>query len=237
VVDGLGRVVVAGNEPELDGFDLARFDAAGAPDPSFGTGGVASLPGRSTAAEVVVDAAGRLLVAGRHRNGGLPPIDRPFALMRLLDDGGLDPAFAAGAPASTTFAGAPATAANVLATDADGNIVVGATLAEEISVGQGIALARFVGRAAEGTPLAGRTLKLEAPDVPARRRLVVLSVDPAIDLGDGADSDDDPRVAGATVRVRSDAGFDAILPRPLLSRIRGPIAAFILEVFPGHVVG
>jgi len=211
VVDALGRIAVAGNEPGPDGFDLVRFDAAGLPDPSFGSGGIASLPGSSTAAELTTDAHGRLLVAGRHRDG---LVDHPFAVMRVLDDGSLDPTFAGGAPASTTFAGAAATAANGIATDAAGNVVVAGVLAAEANQGQGLALARFVGRMAAGTPLAGRTLKLEASDEPARRRLVVLSVDSAIALGEGAGSGDDPRLAGATIRVHSDAGFDATYGLP-----------------------
>jgi len=211
VVDGLGRLAVAGNEPGADGFDLARFVGAGVPDPGVCSGGVASRAGTSIAAELTVDGDGRLLVAGRHREGEL---DRPFAVMRVLDDGSLDPTFAGGAPASTTFDGAPATAANGIATDSDGNLVLSGALAAEPNQGQGFALARFVGSMAPGTPLAGRTLKLEASDDPARRRLVALSVDPAIDLGDGADSGDDPRIAGATLRVHSDAGFDATYGLP-----------------------
>jgi len=209
--DALGRLVATGSH-----FDLARYDAAGLPDPSFGTGGVADLSGQYPSAAVAIGAGGHILTAGRRMAGAPAPIDVRFAAMRALDDGSLDPTFAGGDVASTTFAGWPLTAAAAVAEDADGHVVVGGTLTTAANASEGFALARFLGRAPGGTPLTGHRLRLESGDDPERRRLFVVSVDPAIDLGDGPESADDPRVGGATLRVRSDAGapFDAthVLP-------------------------
>jgi glucose/arabinose dehydrogenase len=61
--------------------------------------------------------------------------------------------------------------------------------------------------------LAAKKLLLRTPASPARNRLVFVSRDPAITLGAGTGSPDDPVVNGGEVRVRG-AGFDVTHPLP-----------------------
>lgn len=73
VLQSDGRIVLAGAESGAGtsrGFLLARFDAAGAPDPSFGTAGVVTTRAFGGASEddvaraLVVEPDGRLVAAG-----------------------------------------------------------------------------------------------------------------------------------------------------------------------------
>lgn len=208
-VDALGRLVASGSP-----FDLARWSAAGVPDAGFGAGGVDDLPGAHPSADVAVDELGRILAVGRRTLAAPTPLDVRFALGRVLDDGGPDPTFASGGVASATFDDWPLTFATAVAEDAEGRIVVGGTLSSATIPGGGFALARFLGRGADvaSTPLAGRLLRLESRATPERRRLSAASVDPAVHLGQG----DDPRLTGATLRLRygGDAPLDVVHQLP-----------------------
>jgi uncharacterized delta-60 repeat protein len=226
--NAMGGAVVAGS-----GFDLARYDAAGIPDPAFGTGGVADLPGLYPSNDLALD-AGYVLAAGRRFTDTPIAIDVPFALMRTFADGSLDTGFGSGGVASTTFAGWPLTTASQLALDAQGHAIVGGTLVATSGAGEGFALARLVGGAsppttetttttssttttttlAPGTPLAGARLMLAGSADPDRRRIAVASDDAAVGLAVGVA--DDPRFAGGTLRVRlaAGAGGDATFDLP-----------------------
>jgi uncharacterized delta-60 repeat protein len=80
-----GALVVAGGS-DRDAV-VARYDAAGRLDPSFGAGGtvVTDLGGDEAAEAVVVQSDGRVVVAGQ-RNGDL-------AVVRYSSEGALDPGF------------------------------------------------------------------------------------------------------------------------------------------------
>lgn len=250
VPDGLGRVVIAG-----PGFELARYDATGGIDATFGMGGVADLPGLYPSNALALD-AGYLLTAGRRASGSPTPVDLPFALMRALSDGSLDPGFAGGDVASTSFAGWPLTSATALAVDGDGRAVVAGTLAATAGGRDGLALARFLGGEGPpttttttttttsstttttsttppppGTPLTGERLTLTATGDPQRRRLAVVSRDPAIGTAITSGGADDPRIAGAALRIRSAAGAPFDVTHPL------PAAGWSAAVKRGAVVG
>lgn len=92
-VDSSGRVVVAGAAGLAvnQEFVAVRLDPSGNPDPGFGAGGRAVLEfgvgsEGATAADVVLDALGRLVLVGR------TGFSRPLA-GRLLPDGSPDPSF------------------------------------------------------------------------------------------------------------------------------------------------
>ena len=97
-VDAQGRILIAAS---LDDGTLLRTRAAvlrllpsGVLDPAFGTGGIATIEppasySGTNAEAMVVDAAGRIVIAGEVDD------DIP-AVMRLLPDGSPDPAFGSG---------------------------------------------------------------------------------------------------------------------------------------------
>lgn len=116
-VDSAGRIVVAGSRD--DAFIVARFTADGAPDPSFGTGGVTQVapPGFKTGAASTVQVlpGDTVLAAGQ--------ADEQFALVRLRADGSPDPAFGTG---GVSVDSPPASAAIESVTPlADGRILAG----------------------------------------------------------------------------------------------------------------
>jgi uncharacterized delta-60 repeat protein len=129
-IDGLGRVVAVGNANPLpnDGPSrtaiVVRYRPDGTPDASFGGGdGVVSLslPGAfSSLAAVVVDNAGRIVVAGQTgtSSGG------DGVLARLVDSGALDGSFGGGdgVVLDATF---PKTFLQSMVIQPDGRIVVG----------------------------------------------------------------------------------------------------------------
>src|SRR5262249_24585684 len=91
-----GGIVVAGQTVDLlasrGDIEVVRYDASGALDQSFGSGGrvVSRLCGSSLARAAAIDAAGRIVVAGSLHCSSSP---NHFALFRYLPDGTPDPAF------------------------------------------------------------------------------------------------------------------------------------------------
>jgi hypothetical protein len=66
-----------------------------------------------------------------------------------------------------------------------------------------------------GQRLTGKKLSLKVKSAdPAEQSLAVLSKDPAIALGDGNGSADDPTLVGGSLRLVSGGGFDATHPLP-----------------------
>lgn len=93
-----GKVVVAGetytNSTVQEDFALARYNADGTPDATFGTNGqvVTDMQQNSDAANaVVVQTDGKIVVAGYANNGN----NYDFAIARYLTDGTLDNTFGA----------------------------------------------------------------------------------------------------------------------------------------------
>jgi hypothetical protein len=177
----------------VSGVGLRRYELDGTLDPSF------EAP--TTPDDLRVDASGRILALLNF-----------FGVRRLLGDGAADGDFGDAGTATTSFPEWPSTEALTLVEDPDGNLVGGGRLRASSASDDGFALARFRGGdLAPGTPLAGKTLKLTSSPNPASKKLTLASVDPGLSLGAGPDTADDPRLSGATLRVRSVAGapFDA----------------------------
>lgn len=122
-----GKILVAGavwNPGARADFLLARLNADGALDRSFGTGGIATVDFGSTldyAYAILLQPDGKVVLVGwrwQPRDA-----DRRFALARFNGDGSLDTAFGSGGRVVTQF-GAPIQEAYGAALQADGKIVV-----------------------------------------------------------------------------------------------------------------
>ena len=108
VLQADGKIVVNVNAPGPGhSSELARYNADGSLDTTFGTDGViSSAPGSATGAGVAVQADGKVVVAGRD------------VVARYNSDGSLDASFGTGGKTALQ------SAASTLTMDADGKIVV-----------------------------------------------------------------------------------------------------------------
>ena len=102
-----GGIVVSG-EPVgtftgSDHTDIVRYSATGVPDVAFGTGGKVTLTGMRVGEGLVVQADGKLILAGSVDIGTAPNLVSHFALRRLNADGTPDPTFGTAGAASTSF--------------------------------------------------------------------------------------------------------------------------------------
>jgi uncharacterized delta-60 repeat protein len=115
---------------------LVRYQPDGAPDASFGDGGLVTIAFGSNFASLVLQPNGLIVVGstGSHTGGG-------FALAVVHADGSFDNNFSSGGQVTTDFPGSAAGYA--LALQADGKIVVGGYAT--ISGTQQFALARYLG--------------------------------------------------------------------------------------------
>jgi uncharacterized delta-60 repeat protein len=135
-----GKIVVAGrtNKPAPNGnfdFALARYDAAGTLDPTFGTAGLVTTDfGGSVdrAFAMALQPDGKLVVAGDS--------DANFALARYNPNGSLDASFGSGGKVLTSFGGIDQASAVIL--QPDGKIVVAGQTDTGISID--FAVARYM---------------------------------------------------------------------------------------------
>jgi len=147
-VDDQDRIVVAGigaNDFESRGV-VARYDPDGSEDPSFEEPDDIA----STVGDLLIDPAGRILVAGETR---VRPSRRAPQVRRLLPDGGLDQSFAEGGErllsgerfARTSRGAVSAVAATGLALDSEGRVLVSLSTGapEPFSRGAGFAAVRL----------------------------------------------------------------------------------------------
>ena len=107
--------------------------AAGGPDRSFGHGGSASFaPQRfSSGTGVAVDGQGRILVAATIDDGPLLRIRA--AVLRLLPDGSLDPAFGSGGVATIPPPAPYVTSrAEAIALDAEGRVGIAGEVDDDV---------------------------------------------------------------------------------------------------------
>jgi uncharacterized delta-60 repeat protein len=135
-LESSGKIVVAGNARAANGataFGVARFNANGTLDSSFGSGGVAQatspLEGSIADNAVVVQPNGQILVGGYRLVGGRP--ERFFGLIMRFDGNGmLDSGFGNGGQVNLTATQDQVVEA--LGLDASGDIFVldGATAAQ-----------------------------------------------------------------------------------------------------------
>lgn len=125
-----GRIVVAGDsyEGSISHAALARFNADGTLDSSFGGDGTVVVPmgTRSVARGVAIQGSGRIVVAGGATTllGG---VGLWVAVARLTSDGALDPSSAGGGTVITTLGNS--SVAHAVTIQPDGKIVIaGSTL-------------------------------------------------------------------------------------------------------------
>ena len=131
VVQPDGKVVAAGHANPTQGstdadFALARYNADGSLDASFGSGGrvtTSFTDSSAYASALLLQSDGGLIAVGET----FPPdaVNSDVALVRYLPDGRLDPSFGEGGVV-VTDAGGPDVASAVTA-GPDGSVVVGAT--------------------------------------------------------------------------------------------------------------
>ena len=125
VVQPDGKLLVAGNA--IGDFALARFDADGSQDLTFGTGGlvttdfgplVGNTPAPDYAHDLAVDTDGSIVVVGTTEFGG----GSDFAIARYDSDGDLDPGFGTDGLLTVDFA-AGFDSGHDIAIQPDGKIV------------------------------------------------------------------------------------------------------------------
>jgi uncharacterized delta-60 repeat protein len=149
-----GKVVVAGSAfappgttPVLN-FVLARYNANGTLDPTFGVGGTDGdgivttgfFDFESSARDVILQIDGKIIAVGltRSSDGG-----QDFAVARYQPDGSLDTSFGTGGKVTTGFFGRP-DAASAALLQPDGKIVVAGSAQSSLSSSSNeFALARF----------------------------------------------------------------------------------------------
>lgn len=125
VIDGQGRIVVAGSSSNGVNQDIAvvRYGADGSPDASFGGGdGIVTTPvgaGDDYGNSVALDGQGRIVVAGFFYAA-----NADVALVRFTADGTLDASFGGGDGIVKTSIGAGNDLGYTVALDGQGRIVV-----------------------------------------------------------------------------------------------------------------
>jgi uncharacterized delta-60 repeat protein len=121
-----GKVVVVGSRTDTTGFAaaLARYNADGTPDGSFGSGGQVVTPGGG-AAGVALEPDGKIVVA--RSDFAVSQYEYLLAVSRYNRDGTLDTGFGTGGTATAFFNDGRASAGAV-AVQADGKIVVVGTI-------------------------------------------------------------------------------------------------------------
>jgi uncharacterized delta-60 repeat protein len=155
-LQGNGRIVAVGaawpSNPGGHGWGLARYNADGSLDSTFGTGGLVSLDipvsydfHNNDADAVAVQPNGELVVLGSAYDAN---INHTFAVATLTVTGALDTAFGGsgfvlGNDNSATFSMSPA---SVLVQPADGKVVVTGALPDSSKQGASdFAVARYIG--------------------------------------------------------------------------------------------
>ena len=139
-----GRIVVAGSAHDgvANRFALARYNADGSLDASFGTGGkvTTSFFGFDDGATAVkLQADGKIVVVGSAYPGGA---NNQFAVARYNADGSLDAGFGTGGKVTTDFFGAN-DLGHALVLQAEGKIVAGGIARIKGASADEFALARY----------------------------------------------------------------------------------------------
>jgi len=182
VIQPDGKILVAGkyDVPGDDRFAVVRYNTNGTLDNSFAGNGKAgiSFGGNDRANAIALQTNGRIVTAGITQNNATHK--NSFALARLNTDGTLDNSFGTDGKTTTTFSSDAA--ANAIAIQANGRIVVAG------STGNDIAVARYLAAVNPLAPLNGlavNTTVAEKPEVslaaypnPAVSQLRLTGLDP-----------------------------------------------------------
>ncbi|HEY7641257.1 MAG TPA: Calx-beta domain-containing protein [Steroidobacteraceae bacterium] len=142
VVQPNGALVVSGDPIDTDPSlrtSVARYDASGALDPSFNSGGKLVLAGAHVGRGLALQSDGRLVLAGSMPVTNVPDDFTHFAVIRLNADGTFDSSFGSGGTATTSITGRT-DVAHAVTIQADGKIVVAG---EGNLVNPNFALVRF----------------------------------------------------------------------------------------------
>jgi uncharacterized delta-60 repeat protein len=120
-----GKMVVAGTTAGSSGrpeFAIARYNADGTLDPTFGSGGkvITDIDQQDFASGVIVQADGKIVVAGYSGSGG----NTDGSMVRYNPDGSLDTSFGTGGKVTHLFSGQLFTRATALTIQPDNKIVV-----------------------------------------------------------------------------------------------------------------
>lgn len=147
-IDAAGTVYVAG---DLYGtYNVARLNADGSVDTTFGKNGIASLPAQPFSngnlhdialqadGKIVLGGSGGIMIAGP---GGVPTAVPDFAVVRFNSDGTPDTAFGTGGVVQTTFRGLDN--ADAMAIQADGKILLAGESGRPSGAGYDLAMARY----------------------------------------------------------------------------------------------
>jgi uncharacterized delta-60 repeat protein len=145
VLQSDGKIVAAGSASGT-AFLVARFNADGSLDQTFGNNGsVQTTFGNPTAAahDLILQADGRIIAVGASGAGAYSELN-DFALVRYNTNGSLDPTFGNGGKVKTHFPGIDNTGstASSIALQLDGKLVVGGSYKNEGTPHQ-FALARY----------------------------------------------------------------------------------------------
>lgn len=202
-----GKIVVVGRANGINpaaNFGIARFDAQGNPDPTFGVGGKVStdFAGDFDAATgVVIQNDGMIVVSGKATIGG----NSDFAVARYDTNGVPDPTFGVGGKATLDFFGGPDGGADV-AIQKDGKIVLASDVQGLGS--QDFGVARFT---TTGVPDAmfgnGGKATMDFAGGPDNGTSVAIQSDGKIVVGGGASSYAGFAAARFETNGTPDAGF------------------------------
>jgi uncharacterized delta-60 repeat protein len=195
-----GRIVAGGTACATDvecDFAVARFDATGVLDPSFGSGGMVAFDvgdSEDRVAALLLQADGGIVVGGSSDDG----TGSVFAIARLLADGTADPAF----PVAMTSFPPPGAALNALAEGPAGTLVAVGTAGAPGAV----AVARYLadGSTDAGFGTAGIALLVAGAD--DRGRAVIVAGDGSI-LAAGS-AGNDLRRDLTVLRIDATGAFD-----------------------------
>ena len=144
-----GKVIAAGanygyDDATLPSWVVARFNANGSLDRSFGNGGevTTAFGPMSVAGAVTLDPSGKVVVLGSSCYSG----DEGacvLAVARYNADGSLDPSFGSGGKVTTQFEGFEVVRGNGVAVQADGKIVAAGTAGSDVSDNYNFVLAGY----------------------------------------------------------------------------------------------
>lgn len=141
VIDDQGRIVVVGGSPSARTIEVARYDANGALDKSFGHDGLVMSAVGVDAQAVTLQADGRIVIGGSAQNSLNG--DMNFVVVRLEPDGSFDASFGVGGAITTDFAQGRDTVSTVLI-QSDGRIIAGGTVSIKNSNASEFGLVRYL---------------------------------------------------------------------------------------------
>lgn len=157
-----GQIVAAGDGRER--FALARYNADGSLDPTFGSGGkvITSIFAENieSARSVAIQANGKIVAVGSVFHN----FSRDFGLVRYNADGSLDPAFGSGGIVTTNFGDRSADAAASVAIQPNGMLVVAGATGPGCGNPCLFSVARYIGDAVDLTAPAIVALQTPLPN-------------------------------------------------------------------------